>query len=1077
MLSHSKTRSSNSGLSVPADFIAAQEPLLTDLQFRYPMRGYQREILDLVDRKLAQGEREIHIVAPPGAGKTIIGLQMISSLKCPALILCPNTTIQSQWGGKLDLFLPVESNEHQYGDKLRLDQLLGTQDDKPLKPITVLTYQVLSTPGREQEYLEKLAHNSWVKELIKGRSGGTGEAELRILEIFQNNPKAYQKEISRHVSRLRKRLAEEMDLAEVLHPNAIELLQTLRRQKFKLVLFDECHHLTDYWAAIMQHLIKYLDNPVVVGLTGTPPEKKSASQELRYLSLVGDIDYQVPTPALVREKGLAPFQDLVYFVEPTKKEFDFLSEQHLEFHQLIEELCGSEYLAARSSGPAIEAAATTFSFNQADYDYHNDKDNAKSIHTGQLVVSGKASETSTEMVKIKYPPLTQYIFDYSQRIENEQGFSKFFAKNTEIASALLRAIYKLGLPRPRALEFSEQLTQPTLEDWMIIIEDFASQKLKLSNSEKSHKLYERIRSATRKLGYAITEQGLRKQASPVDRVLAFSEAKPKAVAEILNLEYRVLQDRLRAVVVTDFESMSATAVKGVLNQESGGAIAAMRILLGSDISAYINPCMVTGSHLLVDNRIKDQFLQAAQEFIKEAGYKFELTLTSKSGDLFSALSATSSAWESRLYVALSTSLFERGITKCLIGTRGLFGEGWDCQALNTLIDLTTTTSPVSVKQLRGRSIRIQNDALGLRKVANNWDVVCIAPSLEKGLNDYQRFVRKHEGYFGICDDGQIECGVGHVHPAFSELTPAQVFASIETFNEEMAARALVRDQIYDLWKIGEPYKNRLFDCIEVAKLRKMALTPPHIRYNSKYKEHAKQMRAALNGVWGEYFAVGTLISAAVAFFITGLGPLAWTAVLPAITATFLASLKRKALYTSLQREMCQPNSQESSLLDIAYAVLAALQQIKLIPRTVTKENIHATVRSDGSYRIFIETDSDTDTETSKYFNQSLKEVLSPLSNQPYLIAKYEFALANIINPKESDRFFRQYISGRAEPRIGSYHAVPNLLARSEKGRLAFQEAWNKYVSPGFVIGTETKPELLNKYFGIGPSLAQRLLWE
>jgi len=95
-----------------------------------------------------------------------------------------------------------------------------------------------------------------------------------------------------------------------------------------------------------------------------------------------------------------------------------------------------------------------------------------------------------------------------------------------------------------------------------------------------------------------------------------------------------------------------------------------------------------------------------------------------------------------------------------------------CQSLNTLIDLTTTTSPVSVKQLRGRSLRINtSDPLAARKVANNWDVVCIAPQLEKGLNDYQRFVRKHDGYFGLADDGQIECGVGHVHPSFSELTP------------------------------------------------------------------------------------------------------------------------------------------------------------------------------------------------------------------------------------------------------------------------------------------------------------------
>src|SRR5262249_25147080 len=135
---------------------------------------------------------------------------------------------------------------------------------------------------------------------------------------------------------------------------------------------------------------------------------------------------------------------------------------------------------------------------------------------------------------------------------------------------------------------------------------------------------------------------------------------------------------------------------------------------------------------------------------------------------------------------MATAIFERGLTKCLVGTRGLFGEGWDSQSLNTLVDLTTTTSPVSVKQLRGRSIRIQtNDPLAAHKVANNWDVVCIAPQLEKGLNDYQRFARKHDCFFGMCDDGHIERGVGHVHPAFSELTPIEVFASSETFNDEM----------------------------------------------------------------------------------------------------------------------------------------------------------------------------------------------------------------------------------------------------------------------------------------------------
>lgn len=1039
------TNISSQPSALPPEFLDAQEPLLANLQFRYPMRRYQREILDLVDGKLANGEKEIHIVAPPGAGKTIIGLQMISTLKCPALILCPNTTIQSQWGSKLDLFLPQDDLAEQFKnyEKPTSENLLGTHEDKPLKPITILTYQVLSTPGNEQQYLEKLAHNAWVKELVKGRSGGTGNAELRILEIFQNNPKAYHKEISRHVSRLRKKLVEVMDLNDVLHPNAIELLQALRRQRFKLVLFDECHHLTDYWAAIMQHLVKYLDNPVVIGLTGTPPEKKSASQESRYLKLVGDIDYQVPTPALVREKGLAPFQDLVYFVEPTETEFNFLAEQHEEFHLLIEELCGPAFLNRPAGIPSAVSR--------------------------QQVLDGT----------VDFPPLTKYVFESCERIHREQGFNKFFSSNLPLAQAMLRAVHKLGLPRP-GVEFSEELMQPpVLEDWMLLIEDFASHELKLSSAPGAHDLYERIRSAARKLGYAITEQGLRKQASPTDRVLAFSNAKPNAVAEILTLEYRVMQDRLRAVVVTDFERMSATSVKsveGVLTEESGGAIASMRILLQSNISFYLNPTLVTGSLLLIDSRVKDQFVAAAKEFIKENGFNFELIVNHKEGAPFCELTANSSAWESRLYVALATSLFERGITKCLIGTRGLFGEGWDSQALNTLIDLTTTTSPVSVKQLRGRSIRIQNDALGERKVANNWDVVAIAPALEKGLNDYHRFVRKHDGYFGICDDGQIECGVGHVHPSFSELTPAKVFASLSVFNREMMDRALVRHQIYDLWKVGQPYKNKLLECLEVNRMRKLALTPPHIRYNSKYQDHARELRSELNGVWAEYLGLGSLLSiiAASALSFTGAGLLVWSSVVPVVIASVLARGKHNSLFEKRRAEMCKPNSQESSLVDIANAVMSALQQVKQLPAHLTKDQIHATIRSDGSYRVFL---NEVDPQQSRNFNQSLKEVLTPLSNQPYLIPKYEFPLAEAVAEEESARFFKKYVAGRAQPRISSYHAVPNLLARSEKGRMAFEEAWNKYVSPGFVTATETKPELLNKYFGLGPSLAQRLLWE
>src|SRR5476651_1791619 len=88
------------------DCLNRQDPRLHDLGFRHPLRKYQEDILHLLDRKLESGERRFHVVAPPGAGKTIIGLQIVSRFKCPSLILSRNTTIQSQWGQKLELFVP-----------------------------------------------------------------------------------------------------------------------------------------------------------------------------------------------------------------------------------------------------------------------------------------------------------------------------------------------------------------------------------------------------------------------------------------------------------------------------------------------------------------------------------------------------------------------------------------------------------------------------------------------------------------------------------------------------------------------------------------------------------------------------------------------------------------------------------------------------------------------------------------------------------------------------------------------------------------------------------------------------------
>src|SRR5260370_17212515 len=109
------------------------------------------------------------------------------------------------------------------------------------------------------------------------------------------------------------------------------------------------------------------------------------------------------------------------------------------------------------------------------------------------------------------------------------------------------------------------------------------------------------------------------------------------------------------------------------------------------------------------------------------------------------------------------------MTHCLLGTRGLLGEGWDAKSINVLIDLTGVTTTTSVHQMRGRSLRL--DPTDAHKVADNWDVICVARDHPKGAADYERLVRKHRNYFAITRAGQIDAGVDHVDPPLSPFRP------------------------------------------------------------------------------------------------------------------------------------------------------------------------------------------------------------------------------------------------------------------------------------------------------------------
>ena len=81
------------------------------------------------------------------------------------------------------------------------------------------------------------------------------------------------------------------------------------------------------------------------------------------------------------------------------------------------------------------------------------------------------------------------------------------------------------------------------------------------------------------------------------------------------------------------------------------------------------------------------------------------------------LSVTGQGVGSAGLVLAVSELVAAGEVRLVVGTRGLLGEGWDCPAVNTLIDLTAATTSASTQQLRGRTMRLDPGWVG--KVAHN----------------------------------------------------------------------------------------------------------------------------------------------------------------------------------------------------------------------------------------------------------------------------------------------------------------------------------------------------------------------
>lgn len=253
-----------------------------NIRFKYNWRKYQQRVLDDLSEHIA--DKHLHVIAPPGSGKTVLGLEVALRLNQPTLILAPTIAIRNQWIQRFtELFLQTISVP---------DWI--SRDIKNPKFLTISTYQGLHAACNNLKFAE--------------------------------DESSEEEEPSEETNNIRPR-----------NQNNDSVISSLKQQDIRTIIVDEAHHLKNEWWHTLSVIKKSLD-PTIVGLTATPPYDVTASEWQRYIELNGPVDTEISVPELVSENDLCPHQDYIHFTFPTGEEFESIIRFRNNIDMLFEQL-------------------------------------------------------------------------------------------------------------------------------------------------------------------------------------------------------------------------------------------------------------------------------------------------------------------------------------------------------------------------------------------------------------------------------------------------------------------------------------------------------------------------------------------------------------------------------------------------------------------------------------------------------------------------------------------------------------------------------------------------------------------
>ena len=268
------------------------------IRFNGEFRDYQKAVLERTSKHIKDGK--IHIVAAPGSGKTVLGLELIRRLGGRALVFSPSVTIRQQWGERFaERFLPAGKGIDGY----------VSYDLKSPSLITSVTYQAL--------------HAAVTRERL---APDIGDGDDTALEDEKSE-----------------------DFSD------FDIYSFLARSGIKTICLDEAHHLKSEWQKALEAFIAAVEGKLtVISLTATPPYDSTPAEWGRYISLCGEIDEEIFVPQLIAQKNLCPHQDFVYFSYPTEDESRLSQEYKTKGNMAAREILQSELPKELMSACGIE---------------------------------------------------------------------------------------------------------------------------------------------------------------------------------------------------------------------------------------------------------------------------------------------------------------------------------------------------------------------------------------------------------------------------------------------------------------------------------------------------------------------------------------------------------------------------------------------------------------------------------------------------------------------------------------------------------------------------------------------------